>query len=330
MDREGPDAARREAEVERGRYLARRAVAQEQLAQIKEHEYQADLAKLENKREGEQIQRLNQLYQLEIERGKEKEQEKKAEDQRLYHEYITDQKIIKAIEEQKQREEDDRIKAHFNAKETTAQLIKQKKAEMRRLTQEHQDKVVSQLAVQMNEALKKEDDRLARDIAKQEAEREKNHKEKEAKEKAAIQSIAEYRESVMKMKVEKEREEKEEGKKELHAVMEKNRIHLEMEKAKKQRQRDMNMEVQKIQIQQMAEKQAKKQQEKQADLDYDAQREAIALCKEHEFQSYAKQVIESESKTTHHLYPLLKASRDARGLGLRPPSRGKEGINTGS
>lgn len=33
MDRDGPDAVRQEAEVERGRYLSRRAVAQEQLAQ---------------------------------------------------------------------------------------------------------------------------------------------------------------------------------------------------------------------------------------------------------------------------------------------------------
>jgi len=58
------------------------------------------------------------------------------------------------------------------------------------------------------------------------------------------------------MKAEKEREEKAEGKKELHALMEKNHIHLEMEKAKKQRQRDANMEVQKIQIQQMVNRRA--------------------------------------------------------------------------
>lgn len=79
-----------------------------------------------------------------------------------------------------------------------------------------------------------------------------------------------------------------------------------------------------------AEKQAKKQHEKQADLDYDAQRDVIALCKEREFQSYAKQVIESESKTTHHLYPLLKASKDGRGLGHGPFPRGREGINASS
>lgn len=59
--------------------------------------------------------------------------------------------------------------------------------------QERQDKIVKQLALQMAEALKKEDGRLARDIAKKEAEEEKKCKEKEAKQKAAIESIAEYR-----------------------------------------------------------------------------------------------------------------------------------------
>ncbi|XP_009460359.1 PREDICTED: coiled-coil domain-containing protein 173 [Nipponia nippon] len=255
QEHECQEAILREQEKAHQRYMNQQALRRDQLEQIKEHKHQADLAKLENKREGEQIQRLNQLYQLEIQRRMEKEQEEKVERQRLYHEHVTDQKTIKAVEEQKQREEDERIKAHFKAKETIAKLIKEKEAEMRRLTQEHQDKIVSQLAVQMNEALKREDDRLARDIAKKEAEQEKKCKEKEAKEKAAIESIAEHR-----------------------AVV--------------------------------AEKEAKKQQEKQADLDYNAQMEAIELCKEREFQSYAKQVIESESKTTHHLYPLLKASKD--------------------
>ncbi|XP_075286427.1 cilia- and flagella- associated protein 210 [Opisthocomus hoazin] len=313
-EHEHKEAILREQEKAHQRYMNQQALRRDLLEQIKEHKHQADLAKLEDKREGEEIQRLNQLYQLEIQRRMEKEQEEKAERRRLHHEHVTDQKIIKAVEEQKQKEEDDRIKAHFKAKETIAKLIKKKEAEMRRLAQEHQDKIVSQLAIQMNEALKSEDDCLARDIAKQEAEQEKKRKEKEAKEKAAIECIAEHRATVMKMKAEKEREEKAEGKKELHALMEKNHIHLEMEKAKKQRQRDANMEVQKIQIQQMAEKKAKEQQERQADLDYDAQREVIALCKEREFQRYAKQVIESESKTTHHLYPLLKASKDVGGL----------------
>ncbi|NXT52570.1 CC173 protein, partial [Pluvianellus socialis] len=329
-EQEQKEAILREQEKAHQHYMNQQALRRDQLEQIKERKHQAELAKLEDKRDGEQIQRLNQLYQLEIQRRMEKEKEEKAERQRLYHEHVADQKVIKAIEEQKQMEEDDRIKAHFKAKETIAKMIKEKEAEMRRLAQEHRDKIISQLAVKMNEALKTEDDRLARDIEKREAKQEKRRKEKEAKEKAAIESIAEHRATVTKMKVEKEREEKAEGKKELHVLMEKNRTYLEMEKAKKQRQREASMEVQKFQIQQMAEKQAKKQQEKQADLNYEAEREAIALCKEREFQSYAKQVIESESKTTHHLYPLLKASKDGRGLGHGAFSRGREGINISS
>ncbi|XP_025917238.1 octapeptide-repeat protein T2-like [Apteryx rowi] len=87
----GLDAARRreeeaeEAERERGRDAARRALGRAQLAQIKEHQHQAELAKLEDKREGEEIQRLTRLYQLEIQRGKEKEQVEKLEHQRLHH-----------------------------------------------------------------------------------------------------------------------------------------------------------------------------------------------------------------------------------------------------
>ncbi|NWS66609.1 CC173 protein, partial [Crotophaga sulcirostris] len=327
-ERECKEAVLREQEKAHQHYVNEQALRRDQLEQIKEHKRQADLAKLEDKREGEEIQRLYQLYQLEIQRRKEKEQEEKAECQRLYHEHLADKKIIKAIEEQKQMEEDDRIKAHFKAKQTIAKLVKKKEAEMRRLTQEYQDKMVSQLAAQMSETLKREDEHLARSIAKKEAEQEKICREKEAERKAAMESIAEHRAIVLKMKEEKEREEKAQLKKELHELMEESRIYLETEKAKKQRQRDASMEVQKAQIQQMAEKQAKKQQEKQADLDYDAQKEVIALCNEREFQSYAKQIIESQSKTTHHLYPLLKASRDSRGLGHRPFSRGREGKNT--
>ncbi|XP_027492818.1 coiled-coil domain-containing protein 173-like [Corapipo altera] len=273
MDLGGPDAARREAELERGRYLSRRAVAQEQLAQIKEHKDQAHLAKLENKREGEQIQRLTQLYQLEVQRGKEKEQEEKVERQRLHHEYVAEQKVIKAEEKQREDKDDDWIKAYIKGKEMMADLAREKDAETNRLMQKQTDKAFEKLSAQMNKAFKIEDDCLVRGAAEVEAEYQMKNKEKEARQKAAIESIAEYRATVIKMKEEKERQEKEEAEKEHHVFMENARIYQEMEKAKKQRQRDANMEVQKIQIQQMAEKQAKKQQEKQADLDYDAQRE---------------------------------------------------------
>ncbi|XP_053803666.1 cilia- and flagella- associated protein 210-like [Vidua chalybeata] len=274
MDRDGPDAARQEAEVERGRYLSRRAVAQGQLAQIKEHKDQADLAKLEKRREGEQIQRSSQLYQLEVQRDKEKEQEKKVEFQRQHHEYIAEQKIFKAEDKQKEDKDDDRIKAYIKGKEMMADLTREKNAETNRMIEKHKDKAFEQLTAQMNEKFKIEDDRLARGAAEVEVEYQMQNKEKEIKKKAALESIEENRVTVMKLKEEKERQEKEEDEKDRHQWMTENNIYLEMEKAKKQRQRDANMEVQKFQLQQMAEKQARKEQEKQADLACNAQREA--------------------------------------------------------
>ncbi|NWV79034.1 CC173 protein, partial [Dasyornis broadbenti] len=113
-------------------YMKQRALHKDQLEQIKEHEHQADLAKQENKREQEELERSIQLYQLEIQRKKEKKEEEKAECQRLYHEYLKDKKILKAIEEQKQMEEDDRVNAHFKAKEIIDRIRKKKEAEMRR------------------------------------------------------------------------------------------------------------------------------------------------------------------------------------------------------
>uniref|UniRef100_A0A663ENK9 Trichohyalin-plectin-homology domain-containing protein n=1 Tax=Aquila chrysaetos chrysaetos TaxID=223781 RepID=A0A663ENK9_AQUCH len=255
-EHEHKEAILREEEKAHQCYMNQQALRRDQLEQIKEHKHQADLAKLEDKREGEQIQRLNRLYQLEIQRGKEKEQEEKVERQRLHHEYVAEQKIIKAEEKQKEDEDDDRIKAYIKGKEMMADLTREKDAETNRLTQVHKDKAFAQLTAQMNEACKIEDDRLARGAAEVEYEYQMKNKEKEAKEKAAIKSIAEHRATVMKMKVEKEREEKAEDEKDRNQWMTADRIYLETEKAKKQRQRDANMEVQKIQIQQMVNRRA--------------------------------------------------------------------------
>ncbi|XP_042730893.1 coiled-coil domain-containing protein 173-like [Lagopus leucura] len=274
MEHEKPGAEQREAEREHGRYMERRAVAREQLAQIEEHKHQADLVKQENKREGEKIQRLSQLYQLEIQRGKEKEQGEKCERQRQYHEHVAEQEKIKSEEKQKEDKEDDQIRAYVKEKELMADMRREKDAETSRLIEEHQDRACKKLTAQMNKALRMEDDRLDRAAAEVEDEYQVKTKEKEAKKKAAIESIAEYRVTDAKMKLQKEREEKAEGVKDRSQWMTDDRIYLEMEKAKKDKQHDANVELQKFRIQQMAEKQAKKQQEKQADLDYDAQREA--------------------------------------------------------
>ncbi|NWZ23818.1 CC173 protein, partial [Asarcornis scutulata] len=131
-ERERKEAILREQEKAHQRYMDRQAICRDQLEQIEEHKHQADLAKLEDKKEGEEIQRLSRLYELEMQKKMEKEHEEKLERQKLYRKHVADHKIIKAAEEQKEMEEDDRIRAHFKAKQRIATLMKEKEAEMRR------------------------------------------------------------------------------------------------------------------------------------------------------------------------------------------------------
>lgn len=57
--------------------------------------------------------------------------------------------------------------------------------------------MISRLAEHMGEELKMEGVRLARDVARIEAEQEKKREEKEAEQKAALESIAEHRATVV-------------------------------------------------------------------------------------------------------------------------------------
>uniref|UniRef100_A0A8C3RTK1 Trichohyalin-plectin-homology domain-containing protein n=1 Tax=Chelydra serpentina TaxID=8475 RepID=A0A8C3RTK1_CHESE len=271
MEREHEKAILKEQEKAYERYMNRQALCRDHLEQIKEHKHQAELDKLEAKKEGEEIQRLTKLYKLEVQRENEKKLEEKLEHRRMHCAHVADQDILKAVQEQKQEEENDKIRAHFKAKQNMAKLRREKEAEMNRLMQEHRDITTNRLVEQMKQTFEKIDERVARDVAEREAEWEKELKEKDEKNKAELKSIAEHRASV-------------------------------------------------------AEKRAKEQHEKQAELDYEAEKEVIAMCKEQEFQEYANQVIDSESKTAQNIYPLLKAAKEGAGAGHGPVYRERGGI----
>uniref|UniRef100_A0A8C4YCH8 Trichohyalin-plectin-homology domain-containing protein n=1 Tax=Gopherus evgoodei TaxID=1825980 RepID=A0A8C4YCH8_9SAUR len=271
VEREREKAILKEQEKAYERYMNRQALCRDHLEQIKEHKHQAELDKIEAKKEGEEIQRLTKLYELEVQRENEKKLEEKREHRRMHCEHVADQDILKAVQEQKQEEENDKIRAHFKAKQSMAKLRREKEAEMNRLMQERRDIITNRLVAQMKQTFESIDERVARDVAEREAEWEKELKEKEEKTKAELKSIAEHRATV-------------------------------------------------------AEKRAKEQHEKQAELDYEAQKEVTAICKEQEFQEYANQVIDSESKTTRNIYPLLKAAKEGTGGGHGPVYRERGGI----
>lgn len=68
-------------------------------------------------------------------------------------------------------------------------------------------------------------------------------------------------------------------------------------------------------------------QSKEEELDYWRLTEALAAEKEKEFQTYAREVIKSESESTKkYTYPLVKAVQEGVGGGRGPPFVGRGGI----
>ncbi|XP_063174284.1 cilia- and flagella- associated protein 210 [Candoia aspera] len=306
IERERLKVVQLEEEKAKTERMKRVQVANNQLEQIKEHEHLANIRKLEEKKEREDIHALTKLYQLEMQEKEQVEREEKVKQRQAHLAYVADQITLKAIEKQKQEEEDERVRTHIRAKQAIDKLKKAKEEELHRLTEEERERITNRLLAQMKKKLVDEDERIAREIAETDEEQVKELKAKEEKFQADLKSIAEHRNSVIKMKEEKEKQERLEGQRILRGLIEADRIYQELERDKKHRNFCANLELQETHVMQIAEKIARDESEKQHDAEYVRQKEVIALCKEQEFQKYAKKVIDDQSKTTQKLYPLLK------------------------
>ncbi|KAM3853729.1 cilia- and flagella- associated protein 210 isoform 2-T2 [Vipera latastei] len=306
IEHERLKAVQLEEEKAKMQHMKRLQIANDQLAQIKEHERLANKSKLEEKKEREEIQALTKLYQSEMQEKEQAEREAKVKRRQAHLAYVADQVTLKAIETQKQEEEDERIQICFRAKQAMDKLKKAKEEELHRLMEEKRERITNRLLAQMKKKMGDEDERIARENAEIEEEQAKELKAKEEKLQADLKSIAEHRINVIKMKEEKEKEERLEGQKTLIELMEADRIYQELEKDKIHRNYCASLKLQEAHVAQIAEKIAREESEKQQDAEYVRQKELIALCREQEFQKYAKKIIDEQSKTTQNLYPLHK------------------------
>nr|XP_056717523.1 cilia- and flagella- associated protein 210 [Euleptes europaea] len=329
IEREHQKAILKEEEKVKEERRKRMQICKDQLQQIKEHERLAELSRLESIKEGEEIEASTRFYHQELQEKEQKKLEHKLERKQAHQAHVADQVILKAIEKQKQEEEDDKIRDHVNAKHAIAKLRRRREEELLREVVETRENIAKRLLAQMKKKVTDEDERVAREVSEAEEEREKELSEKEKKNKADLQLITEYRIGVIKRKEEKEKQEKQEAKETLCKMIEADRVYQELEKDKKHRNHCANLKLQETHVMQIAEKIARENREKQEETDYVKQREHIALCKEQEFQEYAKKIIDEEAKTTQNLYPLLKVVGEGAGGGYGSLYREKEGIRPG-
>ncbi|KAM5279912.1 cilia- and flagella- associated protein 210 [Ctenodactylus gundi] len=312
-------AFKEEQEKAEKQHKERIALAKDHLKQIKEREEEEERRKKYEEKDAEEIKRQNALYEIEIRKKLKKKKEEIDKSRKLFFEHLRDKSIIKAVEQQQQEEEDEKIRKFIKAKKHLTQIRREKEAETQRLMEERRERINNFLSEIMKEKLDNEDLIIARDIAEAEAEWEKKEKEKCEKNKAELKAIAEYRATVMKNKEEEEKQKKIESKEQLLAVMKADHIFWEQEKEKQSKVDQERRQVQEAHIQQMAKNKFNAKQAKEAELEYCRNTETLATEKEKEFQNYAREVIEFESKSSNkYIYPLVKAVQEGSGGGHGP------------
>ncbi|XP_004601408.2 cilia- and flagella- associated protein 210 [Sorex araneus] len=320
-------AFKEEKEREEKRQRDRIALALDQLKQIREREEEEEVRKKYEEKEAEEIKRQHALYEIEIEKNKEKKREKIAENRRLFFEHINDKNIIKALEQQQQEDEEEKIRRFIKTKKYLAKVGLEKEIEKQRLEEERRERINNFLVARMKEKLDNEDLIIARDIAEADAEWEKREREKQEQREAELKAIAEHRDITIKNKEEQERLRKIEDKEHMLAMKKADQIFHEHEKEKKLKAAKERRDIQEAHIQHIAKNKLKSKLAKQAEIEYWQDTNALMNEKEKEFQNYAREVIKSEAESTNkYIYPLVKAVQEGSGGGHGPILADRAGL----
>ncbi|XP_030065563.1 cilia- and flagella- associated protein 210 [Microcaecilia unicolor] len=308
----------KERRTEHERFLARKAEYDDLLEQIEQHMYLKKLDKLEDKKEGEEIQRLTRLYEQEMQQKYEKNLEEKMEQMKAYHAYVADRDLLRAVEKQNIEEADEKIHLFVKAKQNLSKLRKEKEMEKQRKAEAHRKRISDFLCEQIKEKHENEDERIARAVAELEENIERENRQKEEKQNAAIKAIAEHREAMKQRKEKQEKEDKLQAVQNLQAIRAADMYFLEQQKEKMRKMKDECLERQTFLIQQMVDKRTKLRLAKEADREYERQNEAVKILEEKHFQEYAQDVINSAIRAGQNPYPLLWAARAGTGAGHGP------------
>ncbi|XP_074071852.1 cilia- and flagella- associated protein 210 [Macrotis lagotis] len=304
----------------------RMALANDRLKQMKEREEMEEQRKREEEKDAKEIEKQAKLYELELAKRQEKKEEKMLECKKIHLETMQNRNIIRAIEEQQREEEDENIRQFVIAKRALANIRREKDAETFKLMEERKERIFNFLNELNRKKLVNEGELAAREIVETEAEKEEAEKEIKEKREARIKEIEDYRIAVINSKKEQEEQKKKEDKETLKGFLKADKLFEEHEKEKQRKADEEKKMIQSFIIQQIAEKKVNSKQQLEDDLEYYRESEDLLTEAEKEFKQYAREVIESESKSSKNIYPLLKAVKDGPGGGHGPPFPERGGI----
>ncbi|XP_053296325.1 cilia- and flagella- associated protein 210 [Pleuronectes platessa] len=312
------EALREEEEKAAQRKLEKLAVAEELKNQMKKHELARERQERENKKEGEEILRLHELYLMEQRMEEERQEEQKRNLKQAQLEHVNKRDLMRAAEAQKQAAEEEQRKLFLSAKQKMMKLRKEKETELFREVQRQREGLMKKLTDQQQEQTVNEDQRIAKAVAEQEARREQQLREEEEKRAAGSRSIAEHRELMRQETEQRDKEEQQRSRDMQVAKKEADSIFCEKEKAKAQRIREDLKKIQDCNSKRMAAKAARQQQLRREEEEFEARTRALLAEEEKQFLIYSHEVIHAAAEAQRDVFPLCKAASEGIGGGLGP------------
>lgn len=312
------EALKQEQEKALQRKLVRQVAAEDLRNQIKENELLRERQKLESKKDGDEIQRLQALHQLERRMEAERQANQKRSLMQTHQEHITNRDLIRATDAQKQEAEEEHRKLFLSTKQKIMKLRKEKEKELLREAQTRRERIINRLTVTQQEQAVSEEQKIAKAVAEREAKQAQQQLEEDEKKAEMLKSISVHRELMRQEKEEKDKIERKKAQEALQGKKEADRIFTEKQQRKVKKIREEEREVQDFNAVQMAGKSARLQQLREQEHEFEAKNAELIAEEENRFQQYSQQIINAAAEAQRNVFPLCKAAREGIGGGSGP------------
>ncbi|TDH06906.1 hypothetical protein EPR50_G00118320 [Perca flavescens] len=316
------EALRQEQEKALQKKLERQAVAEQLKNQVKENKLLREQQKIENQKDGEETQGLQELYQWEQRMEEERQAKLKRDIMHAHLEHITNRDIIRAADAQKQNAEEEQRKLFLSAKQKMMKLRKDKEKELFREAQMHRERIMDKLTVTQQEQTDTEEQRTAKAVAERDAKQAQWQREEEEKKAAMLESIAAHREFLRLEKEQRDKMDEQNTRDRLQAKKQADRIFSEKQQLKTQRIKEERRKLQEFHATQMAQKSARHQQLRREEHEFEVKTAELIAEEENLFQQYSRHIISAAAEAQRNVFPLCKAAGEGVGGGLGPISNG--------
>ncbi|XP_070694759.1 cilia- and flagella- associated protein 210 [Pempheris klunzingeri] len=316
------EALKQDQEKALQKKFERRAVAEDLKNQIKDNEFVKERQKMENKKDGEEIQHLQVLYQQEQRMEEERRAEQKKNLMHAHLEQLTNRDLVRATDKQKEEAEEEHRKLFLSAKQKMMQLRKGKEKELLREAQMRSERIMNKLTVAQQTQTVSDEQRITKAVAEQDAKRVQQQWEEEEKRAAMLKSIAAHRDFMRQEKEQRDKAAKQITRESLQAKKDADRAFSEKQQLKAQRIREDGKKLQAFNATQMAEKNARHQQLRKEEREFEVMNAQFIAEEETQFQHYSQSVIGAAAEAQRNVFPLCKAAKEGIGGGLGPISCG--------